>query len=97
MDALLRERGARTGVFATAWNPYSHRMPDGWNRRMQRALGARLRRRDVPMAEGSWRRWREEHLLTFAPPPLVVGLARVFRQNAVVVVQVGRKARLVWV
>ena len=37
MDALLARHGARCAVFVTAWNPFSRRMPAGWNRRMQAA------------------------------------------------------------
>lgn len=33
---------SRTGVFVTAWNPLSRRMPDGWNHRMQQRLQAYL-------------------------------------------------------
>ena len=40
MDALLRRHGARHAAFVTAWNPYSHPMPRGWN-------GNHLRRRMV--------------------------------------------------
>ena len=38
MDALLRRDKARVGVFVTAWNQISGRMPAGWNARMQRAV-----------------------------------------------------------
>jgi hypothetical protein len=38
MDQLLATHNARAGVFVTAWNPLSRRMPPGWNRRMQERL-----------------------------------------------------------
>ncbi len=95
MDAVLAGMGARTGVLVTAWNPLSRRMPEGWNRRMQQRLGARLRRCASVAAAGSLRRWREEHVLVAGDPRPVVRLARVFRQRGVVVVARGRVARLV--
>lgn len=94
MDALLRRHGVRAGVFLTAWNPGSRRMPEGWNHRMQRALLERLRRRLVLPAEGSWRTWREDHVLVLAVPARAAGLARLFRQHAVVIVRVGQAPRL---
>ena len=94
MDALLRRHGARVGVFVTAWNPMSRRMPAGWNVRMQRALGERLRRVTVLPAEGAWRGWREAHLLVLGDPIRVRVLARLFRQQAVLVVRVGHATKL---
>jgi hypothetical protein len=96
-DRLLACNGARSAVFITAWNPRSQRMPERWNRRMQRALAGRLRRRPVLQAEGAWRRWREAHLLVLADPRPVTVLARRFRQNAVVVLRRRAPAVLVWV
>ena len=94
MDALLRRHGARVGVFVTAWNPMSRRMPAGWNVRMQRALGERLRRVTVLPAEGAWRGWREAHLLVLGDPTRMRVLARLFRQQAVVAVRVGHATKL---
>jgi Protein of unknown function (DUF3293) len=73
------------GVFITAWNPRSRLKPAGWNARMQKALAARLRRWPVRVAEGRGRGWREAHLLVDAPEAVVLRLALMFRQNAVVV------------
>jgi len=95
MDALLIRHGARIGVFVTAWNPMSRRMPVGWNNRMQRALTSRLRFVPAIAADGVWRDWHEAHLLAFAPLARGIGLARRFRQRAVVVVRVGAPVRLV--
>jgi len=94
-DAVLVHLGGRAGGFVTAWNPFSRRMPDGWNRRMQRRLYERLRRHGVFPAEGSLGRWREAMLLVAGDPRLLVRLGRIFRQCAIVVVQGGRCARLV--
>ena len=52
---------------------------------MQAALVARLQRWPVRAAEGRGRGWREAHLLVAAPEAVVLRLARLFRQNAVVV------------
>ena len=93
--ALLAPLGGRVAGFITAWNPFSRRMPDGWNDRMQRRLRERLRRHAVLAAEGSLGRWREAMLLVAGDARLVVRLARMFRQCGVVVVQRGRAARLV--
>ena len=97
LDALLRRRGARRGGFVTAWNPYSHHMPRGWNERMQ----ARLRQaagRLAPLAEG-WGRgrgWAEHTLLLPGDPRRLAVLARRFRQNAILLVRRGGPARLLW-
>jgi uncharacterized protein DUF3293 len=85
---------SRTGVFITAWNPMSRRMPDGWNDRMQQRLCWHLRRRVALPAEGSLGRWREAHLLVGGDPRPVVRFARRFRQRGVVIVARGRLARL---
>ena len=95
MDALLARHAARVGVFVTAWNPMSHRMPIGWNRRMQRCLQERLRGCASLPADGSFRSWREAHFLVLREIRWVLRLARVFRQRAVVVVRPGRAACLV--
>jgi hypothetical protein len=93
MDALLR---GRTAAFVTAWNPFSRKMPRGWNERML----ARLRQGAGPrvLAEG-WGRgrlWAERHLLITGDPRALRTLARRFRQNAIVLVAPRRKAKLVW-
>jgi hypothetical protein len=94
MDRLLTANGVRVAVFLTAWNPLSHRMPVGWNQRMQDRLRQRLRRYVTLPAEGSWRMWREEHFLVLAAPRVVRRLARQFRQAAVVIVKRGQAAAL---
>lgn len=86
VDATLARHGARCGVLVTAWNPLSRLMPRGWNERMQRQLRERLREVCVLRGDGALGRWREEHLFVLAPAPFVLRLARIFRQNAVVVV-----------
>lgn len=94
VDAVLAGLGARRGGFVTAWNPFSRRMPAGWNARALARLGQAARR--LPAAEG-WggtARWRERHLLLAAAPGRLAVLARRFRQAAVVLVRRGAPARL---
>ncbi len=95
MDALLAGMAARAGGFVTAWNPLSKRMPDGWNRRMQRALIAHVRRLPALAGLGAGNGWFEEHLFIAADPRRLLVLARRFRQLGVVVVGRSRPARLV--
>jgi hypothetical protein len=95
MDELLTAHGARAGVFVTAWNPLSRRMPPEWNRRMQRRLTQRLQRYPTVPADGAWRGWHEQHLLLFADPRIGLKLARTFRQAAIVVVKRGQPAALI--
>ena len=95
MDALLTAHGVRAGVFVTAWNPMSRRMPVRWNRRMQQRMKDRLRRCPALPAEGSWRLWREEHFLVLVDPRHARRLAQQFRQAAVVVVRRGQPAALI--
>jgi hypothetical protein len=95
MDTLLAKHRIRSAVFVTAWNPFSRRMPEGWNRRMQTRLAAALHRWPALPAEGVWRRWREAHLLVLADVRPVLRTAWRFRQCAVVVVRAGAAARLV--
>lgn len=104
MDALLRRLGARRGAFVTAWNPFSRRMPSGWNARMQARLREAARRHRF--VEGTGRaqrriprrpmleRWAERHLLIAADPRRVAVLGRRFRQHAVMVVRVGAPGTL---
>jgi hypothetical protein len=94
-DALFAQLGTRTATLLTAWNPYSRRMPDGWNHRMQRRLRLRLRRFAVLDAEGSLHGWSEAMLLVGGPPPRAIRLARQFRQSAVVSLRRGAVARLI--
>jgi Protein of unknown function (DUF3293) len=95
IDAWLGRLGARQGGFVGAWNPYSRRMPQGWNDRMLARLRAAARR--LPQAEGGGgdRRWRERHLLVAADPRRLAVLGRRFRQAAIVTVRRGAPARLV--
>ncbi len=92
--ALFALLGARRAALVTAWNPRSRRMPDGWNRRMQRRLRLRLRRLEVIDAEGSLHRWHEPMLLVAGDARPVIVLARRFRQRAIVVLHSGCRARL---
>ena len=90
---LLRCARNDSWAFITAWNPCSHRMPDGWNHRMQQRLRERLRRHQTAPAESVLRNWREDMLFVRADPRQVLRLARLFRQRAIVALR-GRRARL---
>jgi Protein of unknown function (DUF3293) len=94
-DRLLRRSRCRTATFIAADNPFSRRMPPGWNRRMQHRLRCAARRHAVLAATGSWRGWREAHLLLFGDPRPALRLARIFRQRAVVVVRLNQPAAVV--
>jgi hypothetical protein len=95
VDALLCRLGARQGGFVTAWNPFSRRMPTGWNARMLARLCTAARRLPRADGQGGDGRWREQHLLLAGDPRQVMVLARRFRQAAIVVVRCGVPARLV--
>jgi hypothetical protein len=94
MDRLLLTRRVRTAVFITAWNPCSRPKPPAWNRRMQARLRRAVRRRLFLPASGHWRGWCEAHLLVFADPRPVQKLARIYRQNAIVILRFRQPAQL---
>lgn len=94
MDRLLLSHRRREAVFITAWNPFSRRMPEGWNRRMQSRLARAASRWTVLPAEGRWRRWCESHILVFAAAAPMAMLARRYRQHAIVIVRIGQQTRL---
>jgi len=95
IDALLARLGVRQGGFVTGWNPYSRRMPEGWNRRALARLRQAARRLPMATGQGSDRGWQEDHLLLGGDPRRVTALARRFRQAAIVLVRRGAPARLV--
>lgn len=94
MDAFLRARRQRAAGFVTAWNPFSRRMPPGWNARMQDGLRAAARGRVLAEGWGRGQRWAEHHLLIAGDPRRLARLARRFRQHAIVLLAPGRPARL---
>jgi hypothetical protein len=90
----IGRRSPLSGIFITAWNPYSRRMPKGWNCRMQARLRERLHRFVYCAADGVLNRWHEAHLLVAADPRRMSRIARVFRQRAIVITQRGHPATL---
>jgi hypothetical protein len=94
MDALLRARGRSSAGVVTAWNPFSRRMPPGWNARMQSRLREAARGRVLAEGWGRGRRWAEHHLLIAGDKRRLARLARRFRQHAIVLLAPGRPARL---
>lgn len=95
IDAWLARLGARQGGFVSAWNPFSRRMPRGWNDRMDARLREAARRLPAIEGWGGTAEWKERHLLVAGDPRRVAVLARRFRQNAIVAVRIGLAARLV--
>jgi hypothetical protein len=94
MDGLLVSRGVREAALITAYNPFSRRMPSGWNRRMQASLAAALRRRPVSPGHGCWRRWSEAHLFVAGDSRPARRLARRFRQHGIVILRIRQPAHL---
>jgi hypothetical protein len=95
IDRLLWAHGHRVATFVAAFNPFSRRMPTGWNHRMHARLALASRRSRPLEGVGCWRGWCETHYLLFGDPRPVIRLARRFRQNAVVVVRLRQAACLV--
>ena len=96
LDALLRSWRAQEGVFIAAGNPFSRRYPDGWNARCHTALRERLRRLHYVEGQGGAKRWWEAHCFIGISAARGRRLARLFRQNAMVALRRGAKARLIW-
>lgn len=95
VDALLRRHGASEACFVTAWNPYSRKMPRGWNDRMLDRLREAARGLVIAEGWGSGRGWAERHLLLRGDARRIGALGRRFRQHAVVEVRPGVAPRLV--
>ncbi|HYZ20978.1 MAG TPA: DUF3293 domain-containing protein [Rhodopila sp.] len=94
MDALLRGAGARSAALIGADNPLSRRMPEGWNRRMRARLAERLRRRDVWPASGTGQGWCEQHFFVLGPIGFSQKIARLARQNGIVIIRRGQPPTL---
>ena len=94
MDALLRAHRVRAAVFITAHNPFSRRMPAGWNARAQARLANMLRNSTILFGCGTWRGWSEDHLLVLGPIAPAARLARRYRQNGIVILRLGQLIRL---
>ncbi|MCA3382126.1 MAG: DUF3293 domain-containing protein [Roseomonas sp.] len=97
LDALLRCWRMQEGVFIAAGNPFSRRMPAGWNARRHASLRERLRRLPYVEGRGGAKRWWEAHCFIGICAARGKRLARLFRQNAMVALRRGAKARLIWV
>ena len=97
LDALLGSWRAQEGVFIAAGNPFSRRMPQSWNARRHAALRERLRGLQYVEGRGGAKRWWEAHCFIGISAARGRRLARLFRQNAMVALRRGAKARLIWV
>ena len=101
IDAVLRRHGAVSGAFVTAWNPRSQVQPRAVNDAAHARLEAELRRRGIVglphSGVGADAAWEPEHGVLALDLPLAdaVALAQAYGQNAVVVVELGKPARLV--
>ena len=96
LDALLRSWRVPEGVFIAAGNPFSRRMAAGWNARRHAALRERLRALPHIEGKGGAKRWWEAHCFIGIGAARGRKLARLFRQNAMVALRRGAKARLIW-
>ena len=96
LDTLLRCWRVPEGVFIAAGNPFSRRHPDGWNTRRHTALRERLRRLHYVEGQGGAKRWWEAHCFIGISAARGKPLARLFRQNAMIALRRGAKARLIW-
>ena len=96
LGALLGSWRVQEGVFIAAGNPFSRRMPDGWNARRHTALRERLRGLHYVEGQGGAKRWWEAHCFIGISVSRGKPLARLFRQNAMVALRRGAKARLIW-
>ena len=96
LDALLGSWRAQEGVFIAAGNPFSRRIAEGWNARRHTALRERLRRLHYVEGRGGAKRWWEAHCFIGISAARGRRLARLFRQNAMVALRRGAKARLIW-
>ncbi len=96
LDALLGSWRVQEGVFIAAGNPFSQRMPQGWNARRHALLRDRLRRLHYVEGQGGAKRWWEAHCFIGVSVSRGKPLARLFRQNAMVALRRGAKARLIW-
>ncbi len=94
LDAMLAAHGMREAALATAWNPFSHAMPRGWNDGMQDRLRQHARGRVIGQGWGRGRDWAEHHLLIAGDPRRTVVLARRFRQLAIIILARGQAPRL---
>lgn len=97
LDALLRCWRVQEGVFIAAGNPFSRRMPQGWNARRHAALRERLRALPHIEGKGGAKRWWEAHCFIGISAARGKPLARLFRQKAMVALRRGGRARLIWV
>ncbi|MBO1361169.1 DUF3293 domain-containing protein [Acetobacter sacchari] len=88
--------GANAAILLSACNPGGRRRPDGWNRRMMERLEEALHGMPTATGEGRLGGWSEPLFAVDAPLARGMRLARMFRQNAVVLVKMGRRTRLVF-
>ena len=101
LDALLARHGAASGTFITAWNPRSKRQAHAVNVaaavRLARVLRSGKRRWLPHEGRSKESDWREEGFLVLdLPAAEALAVAKEFGQNAVVQVEAGQPARLLF-
>ncbi|MGI4748031.1 MAG: DUF3293 domain-containing protein [Janthinobacterium lividum] len=94
-DQIPPRWAGRDLMLLSACNPCGRLRPDGWNQRMMGHLREALRGFSCAEGEGRLGRWSEPLLLVAIAPARGIRLARLFRQNAVVLLRDRRPARLV--
>jgi hypothetical protein len=103
LDVWLKEQGAETFAFITAWNPYSKPMPEAANRLRNTLLEMRLRETARLVLAGAGvsptGEWppEESFFAVDLGPETAVHLATVFEQNAILYWKRGGDVELWWV
>jgi hypothetical protein len=101
IDGLLTKMKAKSGVFITAWNPFSKIRSAGanayWDRQLKVYMSARGFAYFAGEGRGKTGEWPpESSILAFGMSRAqAASMGRRFRQNAVVYVPLGRPAELV--
>jgi Protein of unknown function (DUF3293) len=101
IDGLLTKMKTRSGAFITAWNPFSKSQSAGanafWNRELKGYLNARGFAFLAGEGRGEIGEWPpESSIFAFGMSRVqAASVGRLFRQNAIVYVPLGRPAELV--
>lgn len=99
IDRLLRSLGASSGVFITAWNPFSQQRSDAENAAANRRMAARFAELGIRTLHHVGRAhdgdWSEEGFFALdLDPALGLEIAAEFDQHAVVHIELGHPAEL---
>ncbi|MGL4685495.1 MAG: DUF3293 domain-containing protein [Commensalibacter sp.] len=86
----------KTWVMLSAYNPGGRLKVNGWNLRMMNALKERLSRYNFIEGEGRLGEHFEPLVMVAIAPAQGKKLARLFRQNAIVILRHQRQTRLIY-